>query len=163
MDQTIELQTYLCLRAGEQENVLKQALKEGADACLVLTEAEAKLDLAWLEIVIAACHDKEVAVLLQDQPGEVLDHGLDGLHLSDPSQVAAARKRLGDDLIIGCFCVDRHSAMLAGEAGADYLMFVDPANPEKADQELIDWWMEMMELPCIGSQNQPGDFQLVAL
>jgi thiamine-phosphate pyrophosphorylase len=42
--------------------------------------------------------------------------------------------------------------MLAGEAGADYVMFGDPeaALPAAAALERVAWWAEVFEPPCVG-------------
>ena len=155
-----DLQTYLSIPAGHDLSDVSAKLAE-ADACLALSEGSTPPDGAWLEKLKALCHEHDVALLVQDLMALVQDHGLDGLHLSAAADVSAARASLGEDFIVGTYCQDRHSAMVAGEAGADYIMFLDPNGPGQADKELIDWWMEMMELPCIGSQAEPGDFQLI--
>ena len=49
----------------------------------------------------------------------------------------------------------RHLAMEAGEAGADYVAFGAFYPPEtkdptaRAEPELLTWWQQMMELPCV--------------
>jgi thiamine-phosphate pyrophosphorylase len=45
--------------------------------------------------------------------------------------------------------------MLAGEAGADYVMFGDPDRrggrpPIDAIAEQLTWWSELVEIPCVG-------------
>ena len=45
--------------------------------------------------------------------------------------------------------------MLAGEAGADYVMFGEPDRrggrpPFDAIVERVEWWAELFELPCVG-------------
>jgi thiamine-phosphate pyrophosphorylase len=49
----------------------------------------------------------------------------------------------------------RHDAMLAGEAGADYVMFGDPDGrgsrpPLEATTERLGWWSQLFEPPCVG-------------
>ncbi|NVN32283.1 thiamine phosphate synthase, partial [Endobacter medicaginis] len=70
--------------------------------------------------------------------------------------VATARRLLGPDLQLGVSCYDsRELAMLAGEAGADYVAFgAIYESPTKqtdirADLSLLGWWSELMELPCV--------------
>jgi thiamine-phosphate pyrophosphorylase len=69
---------------------------------------------------------------------------------------AQARKLVGPSGIIGITCqASRHLAMEAGEAGADYVAFgafyptetKDPSS--KAETELLTWWQEMVEVPCV--------------
>ena len=40
--------------------------------------------------------------------------------------------------------------MVAGDAGADYVAFGDPARPPPAELlELVAWWSELFVLPCL--------------
>ena len=51
--------------------------------------------------------------------------------------------------IIGCDAgLSRHDAMEAGEAGASYLAFTGDLDDQL---DMIDWWAELFELPCIGT------------
>jgi len=57
---------------------------------------------------------------------------------------------------LGVTCHDsRDLAMQAGEAGADYVAFgaffptLTKDAPTRADPEIIAWWSELMELPCV--------------
>jgi thiamine-phosphate pyrophosphorylase len=74
---------------------------------------------------------------------------LDGVLLTDPAGVALARRSLGSDKVLGALCgIDRHEAMEAGEAGADWILFgradLDPARAI----EVAAWWTELFVLPC---------------
>ena len=105
----------------------------------------------------AAAHDLRricagrVAFLLQDDVDLALRLGADGVHLGDPAQVRAARARLGPDRILGASCGhSRHSAMLAGDDGADYIAFGEIGRPPQGPLlELIAWWSELFVLPCL--------------
>jgi len=49
----------------------------------------------------------------------------------------------------------RHDAMVAAEAGADYVMFGEPDaaghSPSRdAVIERVAWWAEVFEIPCVG-------------
>jgi len=50
---------------------------------------------------------------------------------------------------------EKRPPMLAGEAGADYVAFgaffptTTKAVSHQADIELIKWWVEVFELPCV--------------
>lgn len=74
---------------------------------------------------------------------------LDGLLLTKPADVADARRMLGDGQVIGALCgVDRHEAMEAGEAGADWILFGRAdLDPDRAI-EAAAWWTELFVLPC---------------
>ncbi|MGR3547768.1 MAG: thiamine phosphate synthase, partial [Roseovarius sp.] len=101
-------------------------------------------------------HARDVALVIERHLMLVERHGLDGVHLPDASRsVRAARKELGEDAIVGCFCgTSRHDGMTAGEAGADYISFgpvgASPLDAgEQVDPEVFDWWSQMIELPVV--------------
>lgn len=97
------------------------------------------------------------AFLLNDRPDLALRVGADGVHVGQQdAPYAEARRLLGPDRIVGVTCHDsRHLAMEAGEAGADYVAFgaffptATKAAPTRADPELLSWWQETMEIPCV--------------
>lgn len=125
----------------------------GAAAALVLDAST--LDFESRDAVLAACHaacrrHNAALLLLGDPVGAAA--AADGVHLTDPMAVAAARRVLGPERIIGAACgSSRHAAMVAGEAGADYVMFgaIDE-EPEAQDGlfDLVAWWSELFVLPC---------------
>jgi thiamine-phosphate pyrophosphorylase len=86
---------------------------------------------------------RDVAALLDGNAELAERFGADGVHLADGSDYAAARRLLGDQAIVGVHCgLSRHGAMLAADAGADYVAF-------DADLELIAWWAEIMVVPVV--------------
>jgi thiamine-phosphate pyrophosphorylase len=67
--------------------------------------------------------------------------------VTDRPAYDAARKRLGASAIVGADCgASRHFAMEMAEAGADY---VGLANGGEGGSELIAWWGELFEVPCV--------------
>ncbi len=107
--------------------------------------------------IIPRAQERGVAVLINDRPDLAVELGADGVHIGQSDMpYARARKLVGDGAIVGVTCHDsRHLAMEAGEAGADYVAFgafhpTDTKDPAaKAEPELLTWWQEMMELPCV--------------
>ena len=63
--------------------------------------------------------------------------------------MAAARTALARGQLVGALVgIDRHEAMEAGEAGADWLLFGrSDLEPERAI-EAAAWWTELFVLPC---------------
>jgi thiamine-phosphate pyrophosphorylase len=63
---------------------------------------------------------------------------------------------LQPDRIAGCGgLATRHDAMLAAEAGADYVLFGEPDaaghRPSfEAVADRVTWWAEIFEPPCVG-------------
>lgn len=107
--------------------------------------------------IVPRAQDRGVAVLVNDRPDLAVELGADGVHIGQKDMLyARARKLVGDGAIVGVTCHDsRHLAMEAGEAGADYVAFgafypTDTKDPAaRAEPELLTWWQQMMELPCV--------------
>jgi thiamine-phosphate pyrophosphorylase len=99
---------------------------------------------------------KDAALLLDGNPDLVARAGADGGHLTGIDNVTAALASLKPERIVGAGgMMTRHDAMLAAEAGADYVMFGEPdaaghrpAFP--AIEERLAWWAEICEVPCVG-------------
>ncbi|NBC20454.1 MAG: thiamine phosphate synthase [Alphaproteobacteria bacterium] len=143
-------------------DALMAALEAGDVACLqmrlkagdAIDEAATR---ALADTVMAPVQEMGVAVVINDSPSLALELGADGVHVGlDDVPVAEARRILGPDAIVGATCkASRHRAMVAGEEGADYVAFgsffptvtKDKATP--ADPEILSWWQETMELPCV--------------
>lgn len=117
---------------------------------------------ALVRRILEPTQSRGVAVLLNDRPDLAAELGADGVHVgqSDMAQpdrsLAAARRLLGPDRIIGVTCHDsRHLALEAGEAGADYVAFgaFYPTDTKSTtavpELDLLTWWQQMIELPCI--------------
>lgn len=98
-----------------------------------------------------------VAVLMNDRMDLAKRAGCDGVHLGQgDGDPVAARKLLGAEATIGVTChASRHLAMEAGEKGADYVAFgaffptTTKDAQHHADAEILEWWSEMFELPCV--------------
>lgn len=107
---------------------------------------------AQIALLLPAAHARGVPLVLEGRADLAAVEGCDGVHLpADRRAVASVRRALGEDAIVGAAAgQSRHLAMEAGEAGADYVAFglFDPA-PEPPAEDLLGWWQEMMELPCV--------------
>jgi thiamine-phosphate pyrophosphorylase len=138
---------------------LEAVIEAGDVACLQLRLK----DVSDAHIIEAAkalfpmAQDLGVACLINDRPDLAELVGADGVHIGQgdgPFEVA--RKTVGKDGIVGVTCHDsRHLAMEAAEAGADYVAFgafFDTATKvpsSRATPDLLIWWQEMMEVPCV--------------
>jgi thiamine-phosphate pyrophosphorylase len=82
--------------------------------------------------------------------------GADGAHLTGVEALRNAISSLQPAYIAGAGgLATRHDAMLAGEAGADYVMFGEPDQggwrpSSAAVEERIGWWVEVFQPPCVG-------------
>jgi thiamine-phosphate pyrophosphorylase len=103
------------------------------------------------------CADYETAFIINDSMTLAKRLGADGVHLGqgdgDPRE---ARTLLGRDAQIGVTCHnDRHLAMEAGEAGADYVAFgaFYPTQTKEvrhlADPAILSWWITLFGTPCV--------------
>lgn len=153
------LPLYFALKPGRTALERLQAAFETAAPSALLWLGEPG-DKAF-EAICAFAQERYCAVLIRDAVDSVIELGLDGIHLSRAQNVAEARAALGDDYIIGVRAEDRHTAMTCAEQGAHYVMFAPLEAGDQLDSALLSWWQEMMEIPCIGSPEVPGDFVLL--
>jgi thiamine-phosphate pyrophosphorylase len=115
---------------------------------------------ATLAELIRLARSGGAIALIVDDPELARSIAADGVHVSNVDEeaenYAAARTALGPKATIG---VDagpmRHTAMTAGEAGADYIAFGARAASGNASDgnaarlEQIAWWSEIFEVPCV--------------
>ena len=108
------------------------------------------------DLLRPVAQERGAAFLMNDRPDLALATGCDGAHVgAEDMPTAAARPILGG-LTLGASCyASRDLAMRAGEAGADYVAFGSffPSGTKqtgiRAEVELLTWWSELMELPCV--------------
>jgi thiamine-phosphate pyrophosphorylase len=107
---------------------------------------------AQIALLLPLAHQRGVPLVIEGRADLAAGEGCDGVHLpADRRAIQSVRRALGDDAIVGAAAgQSRHAGMEAGEAGADYAAFglFDPA-PEPPAEDLLEWWQEMMELPCV--------------
>lgn len=103
------------------------------------------------------CREHEIALIINDSPQLCRALQADGVHLgAEDMDIKAARALVGPDVIIGATCkTSRHAAMMAGEAGADYVAFgaffptETKANTTPADPDILSWCQMFLTLPCV--------------
>ena len=138
---------------------LAEALDGGAVAALQIRLKDHSREevRALATALIETAHARDVAVILNDDPELADALGCDGVHIGqEDGTVKAARAVMGKDRTVGVTCHDsRHLAMVAGEAGADYVAFGaffptdTKAAPARAEPGILTWWTELFELPCV--------------
>jgi thiamine-phosphate pyrophosphorylase len=137
---------------------LKETLKGGDVASFQLrlkhvSDDEIRRAVDILRPVVQA---NGTAFILNDRPDLAAELGCDGVHVGqDDASYGEARRALPGG-IVGVTCHDsRHLAMEAAEAGADYVAFgaffpTQTKEPKtQASPELLQWWSEMMVIPCV--------------
>jgi thiamine-phosphate pyrophosphorylase len=141
-------------------------------ACLLIDAPSGAGDDAIAEIarpLSEMAQGRGIATLLAGRAGLAQRIGADGVHLDLREQDEAgalrlyrdARKALGADAIVGALCAtQRHMAMEVAERDADYIGFaLDAAETS----ELITWWAEMMNTPCVAfGAASPDDARAIA-
>ena len=107
--------------------------------------------------IVPKLQEAGIAVIINDNPRIAKDLHADGVHLGqEDGDINEARKLLGKDTIIGATCHNsKHLGMEAAEAGADYVAFgaFYPTQTKEvihhAEIEILEWWQDIMEIPCV--------------
>lgn len=138
---------------------LAEALDAGDVACIQLRLKGVSDDAirSAAAKLMSICHQREVALLINDRADLAAECGADGVHLGQTDgTIGEARKFLGYDRDIGVTCHNSMDlAFDAGEAGADYVAFgaFYPTGtkqpPTMADPDLLRQWSEIAELPSV--------------
>jgi thiamine-phosphate pyrophosphorylase len=139
-----------------------------AAVLLRLADADERTLVNSAKIVATAVQRRDTALVLDGRVDIVGRAGADGAHLTGIEAVMAALGTLKPDRIAGAGGLrSRHDAMLAGESGADYVMFGDPDRrgqrpPLDAATERLQWWADLVEVPCIGYAASEGEVATLA-
>ena len=137
---------------------LTAALDAGDVACLQLRLKDASADEVKraVDALMPVTQAHDVAFILNDDAALAARLGCDGAHLGQTDGDHAGARKLLKDRILGITChASRHLAMEAGEIGADYVAFgaFFPTETKEtvhtAGTDLLEWWSEMMEVPCV--------------
>jgi len=141
---------------------LRAAIQGGDVASLQIRLKQGdEIDLAATREVAQAvkriCTAEHIALFINDSPQLARALQVDGVHLGmNDMDIAEARELIGPDMIIGATCKNsKHQAMIAGEAGADYVAFgafhpsATKAGTTPADPEILTWCQMFLTLPCV--------------
>jgi thiamine-phosphate pyrophosphorylase len=135
------------------------AALEAADIAAVLlrlAESDERTLISRAKVIASIVQGRDVALLLDGHSHIVARADADGAHLGDIESFTAALASLKPDRIAGAGGLhSRHDAMVAAEAGADYVMFGEPDRQDRRPpfdelQERLAWSAELLQLPCIG-------------
>jgi len=145
---------------GEPERFaeeLEAALGAGDIAAVLLRLGDAgeRTLIERTKGIAALVQRRDIALVIDSRPEIVARAGADGAHLGGVTKFAAALSLLKPERIAGAGGLrSRHDAMLAGEAGADYVMFGEPDRNGRRPSfdellERLTWWAELFEIPCV--------------
>lgn len=132
--------------------------------------------IAAASLLLPICRKYDIAFIMNDRPDLAVQCRMDGVHLGQEDMgVKEARAIVGDDCVIGVSChASKHMAMVAAEAGADYVAFgafypTTSKPQEKVEKwgvptpDILSWWAEMTTVPsvAIGGVTQENARTLV--
>jgi thiamine-phosphate pyrophosphorylase len=139
-----------------------------AAVLLRLADADERSLVNRAKAIASAVQRRDIALLLDGRTDMVGKVGADGAHLTGIEAFTAALPNLKPDRIAGAGGLrSRHDAMLAGESGADYVLFGEPDRrcnrpPFGAVEDRVKWWADLVEVPCIGYAGEAGEVRLLA-
>jgi thiamine-phosphate pyrophosphorylase len=106
------------------------------------------------------------ALLLDGHAALVARAEADGAHLTGVDALKAAVPALKPTRIAGCGgLATRDDAMLAGESGADYVMFGEPNGRQPTFEAVLDrvaWWAEIFRVPCVAYAANVDEVEALA-
>jgi thiamine-phosphate pyrophosphorylase len=151
--------------AAAFSGVLRDAVAAAEVAAVLLRlKAAAERDLInRIKILAPIVQSKDTALVLDGHSEIAVRAGADGAHLSGIEAFMAALDGLKPARIAGCGGLSsRDDAMLAGERGADYVMFGDDIAEQgrssfEATIQRVEWWAELFTVPCVGFAAGPQE------
>lgn len=164
---------YLATPVVDDPSRVKTALAEALSAAdvaavlLRLAPSDPRTLVTRVKALAPVVQGAGAALLLDGHDDLVARGGADGAHLVGIKAMQEALPHLKPDRIAGVGgLASRHDAMVAGEAGADYVLFGEPdAHGQRPSAEAVaerlQWWAELFEPPCVGyaaSRDEAGQF-----
>lgn len=162
MEEAGGTQLFLVVEAGQSALDRLSAAFAAAPiaSVLIVPPGGGTLAAADVEPLVKHAQSKDAAALLFEDADLARRIGADGVHLPHGKDIEdryrRARQPLGQSAIVGVHAgKSRHDAMVLGEAGADYIAFgvpsgiQDRASAYSRRFELIAWWAEIFEVPCV--------------
>lgn len=134
----------------------------GVDAVLLhFTPRDERSLVNAVKALAPIAQERGIAAILADPGGEIdlatviARAGADGGHVEDFESIEALCGRLKGERSVGAGgLATKHDAMVAGEAGVDYVLFGEPRPDGSLPsldlvEERAAWWAEIFQTPCI--------------
>ena len=156
----------------EFSNDLQQVVQDSKIGAfqLRLKDADISEVKRAVKSLLPICHDHGVPFFINDYYELARDYDIDGIHVGqDDCDIKNLIKEFSSQKIIGVSCQNsKHNAMIAAEAGADYVSFgaffptKTKKNTATSDVEILDWWLKYTNIPCaaIGGINHDNIGQI---
>jgi thiamine-phosphate pyrophosphorylase len=134
-------------------------LLAGADLAAILlrlADTDPRSMVTCIKRLAPPIQNAGTALLLDGRVDLVARSGADGAHVTGIAALEEALPTLKPNRIAGVGgLTTRHDSMLAGERGADYVLFGElDAHGKRpsieAVAERLSWWAELFEPPCVG-------------
>ena len=138
-----------------------------AAVLLRLKDADERTLINRVKALVQPVQQTGAALLLHGHAEIVARASADGAHLTGIDAFSAALAGLKPERIAGCGGLrTRHDAMTVAQAGADYVMFGEPAGGGRpsldAIIERVSWWAEVFEVPCVGFAVEAAEVERLA-
>lgn len=120
--------------------------------------------VATLRALAEVVQEAGAAFLVEGRVDLAAAIAADGAHVDSLEALARALPAVKPDGIAGAGLSSRHDAMEAGEAGADYILFgkTDGSDDIMPTVELVNWWAEVFEVPCVGVATTLAEAEALA-
>ena len=148
---------------------LLEAAVTNADVACVLLRSGARDDgeaKAIVRALAAVAQDAGAALLVENDPRLAARADADGVHmLGGGATLEEALAAMHPKKIVGVGdLASRDEAMVAGEAGVDYLMFGSPGSEQNREEiiERVAWWAGIFNVPCVGYAYHPDQAAAIA-
>jgi thiamine-phosphate pyrophosphorylase len=131
--------------------LLEAALGAG-DVASVLFDAPPGPAEDQLALYIQMAQSHGAAALVTNDPKLARQLEADGVHVRGLDALPSVLRALKPAGIVGAGALaSRDDAMVAGEQGADYVMFGDEPVSDSFEARLdrIAWWAEIFQVPCV--------------
>ncbi len=133
-----------------------------------LSPSDPRTMISRIKALAPVIQNSDAALLLDSHADLVARSGADGAHLTGIEALQETLPTLKPDRIAGAGGLPtRHDSMVAGEAGADYVLFGEPDKTgdrpsAEAIADRLAWWAELFEPPCVAHAATLGEVQLFA-
>jgi thiamine-phosphate pyrophosphorylase len=120
-----------------------------------LAPSDPRTMTSHVKALVPLIQNSGAALLLDGHADLVARSGADGAHLTGIEALQETLPALKPDRIVGAGGLStRHDSMIAGETGADYVLFGEPDKTgdrpsAEAIADRLAWWAELFEPPCV--------------
>lgn len=155
------------LAPGLRAEAVEAAVRAGDVAAVILRlPPDGGAPAPQVQAIAEAVQRHGAAALVEGAEGLVAAAGLDGVHVASLAGLEPALRILKPRCIVGAGgLASRHDAMVAGESGADYVLFgalAPAAGDFPRTLDFIDWWAVLFEVPCVGVASSLDEVEALA-